>query len=157
DLRPAIGPIALDGTGPAVDQHAVRLPTIPIARQPERQQDVLKGHADVLRVDCGQLLMIATDVPAAQLADRLVHDLLGLAKALAGAEGVALGLEAAEVVGPERFEVLQLRVSQTACVIRRNAAGGADEHGIEEVPHLAADRIPARPGDGPLPCYHVAL
>lgn len=157
DLHPAIRPIAQHRAGLAVNHYPERPVPIPIAGQPHRQEHVLEGHADVLRLHAIEPLMVAANLPAAELPDDAVHDLLGRAEALARADRVALGLEATQIIGRERFEFLELGRGHRAGVARRQAVRGADEDVVEEVLHLAGDRPPVGHGHGARLGHRVAL
>jgi hypothetical protein len=108
DLCCTIRPAAEDFAGAGVDQDTVRLITVAIIPQPNRQEKVLECYPHVLGADSFQALVIAADVPLAQLANVLVHDGSRRGKALFEADGVALRLESAEEFRFELFQFLQI-------------------------------------------------
>jgi hypothetical protein len=81
---------------------------VAVARQPDRQQQVLERHAEVLRIHLVEPLMVAADVLAAELPDRPVHDRPRDAETLLQPDRVALRREPAQELRLERLDLLEV-------------------------------------------------
>ena len=101
--------------------------------------------------------MVAADVAADELVDFRFHQFLRGVQPLLQPDRVALRLEPAQELGLERFESLEFPRVETVHEFRRHALRPAHEHVVEEVLHLAGNRIPANPGDGAGARLGVAL
>jgi hypothetical protein len=146
DFHPAVGPFALYVAGLAVDENAVGLVLVAIAGQPQRQQDVSVSHADMLRLDAVEPLVVAPNGTAAELADFPVHDSFRRLEAIFGPNCVALGLEPAQILGPKRFETFQVFGLEAVRIVIGHPLGRAHHHVLKEVAHLTRDEIPLDPG-----------
>ncbi len=143
DLDPTVGAGADDFTGAGVDQDAISFLLVAVDGQPHGQEDLLIGDADVLGLDGADLLVIAADVLAAELADSCVHDLLGGVKTFIEGDNVAFGFEAGEEFRAKTFEVVEVPGFQRIDIVAREGFGSTDQDIVEEMIDLAGDVGPA--------------
>jgi hypothetical protein len=87
---------------------------------------MLERDGQVLGLLPADPLMIAADVAADERGDSRLHHQLRLVEPFCEPDGVALGLEAAEELGAEPFEVLQVPRFEVRDQLRRHALRTAD-------------------------------
>jgi hypothetical protein len=102
-------------------------------------------------------LVVAANVLATQAANVAVHNLACSTETILQADRVALGFESAQKFGTEPLQGLQIPRLQRRHHVVRQALGGAHEHVVEKMLHVARNRVPARSRDASSPSHRVAV
>jgi hypothetical protein len=157
DLPHAPWPFAGDLAGSAVHQNVKQLVLVAVMGDPDRQEQVLEGDRQVLRLLGGNPLVVAADVAVDEPDNLGFHEVLGFTETFLKADAVAFRLEAREKVHVERLEFFEVPRREIGDEVGRYALGATDEHVVEAVLHAAGNGGPARSRDGARLRHGVSL
>src|SRR3954452_3312021 len=105
---------------------------------------MLERHTLVAGLHAVDSLVVAADVFAAELANVAIHDGFGFAETIPQFDGVALGLKAAEILGLEGNELVEVPRRQSVNAVFGQPLRGVNQHVVEKVLDFSANRGPAR-------------
>ena len=148
DLPDAPWPFAGDLARAAIHEDVEQPLLVTVVGHPDGQKQMFEGDREILRLLVGDSLVVAADVAVNEPDDLRLHHLLRFAEAFLQPDAVAFGFEAAEEIGVERFQLVEIPRRKIRHELFGYALGSAYEYVVEEVLHATGDGTPSRAGNG---------